>query len=147
MPSSQIMRSEVGKMLKKKSVSLLLGAALLFTLVPSTAVAQTRAKAVEGGHALNDAPVKPKADLKTVFAREIAGAKARASGLDYERPAQDQQDQTTQQKPKKGWSKREKVALILVIGAVLAVTTLLLIHGIDTGPNCLEDIFDPRCNE
>jgi hypothetical protein len=136
-------------MLKKTIAPLLIGTVLLFAVVPAKAIAQTlaQAKAAESGHTLSDAQVRPKPDLKAVFAREMANVKARSlTASVYKQAQQDQQDQTTQQTPKKEvWSKREKVGLIVFIGIMLVVTTALVIHGISTEPSCFDQPGNPNC--
>ena len=136
-------------MLKEKFISLSVGAVMLLTVVPSKAVAQTlaQAKAVEGGHTLGSAPDRPRTDLKAVFAKEVARAKARASATNFQQTEKDQQDQTTQQKPKSKWTKGEKIGLIVFIGVMVAFTTAVLIRGINTETSCFEDPFAPNCVE
>jgi hypothetical protein len=137
------MRSEEKIMLSKKFTSLLVGAAILLTLMPSKAFGQTltQAQTAESTQTLGGTLVSPKPGLKAVFAREIADAKARASAaLDYR-----QIDQASRQRAKTSWTKREKIGFIVLIGVLLVVTTALLVHGINTSPSCADDPTHPDC--
>lgn len=137
-------------MLKKTITPLLIGAVMLFMVVPSRVLAQTlaQAKAGQSEITLSDAQVKPKPGLKAVFSEEIAKAKARTlTSADYKLLAQAQQDDQASQQKKSGWSKREKVGLIVFIGIMLVVTTALLIHGISTEPSCFDEPSNPTCVE
>jgi hypothetical protein len=132
-------------MLKKTIAPLLIVTVMLFTLEPSKVFAQTlsQPKAAESEHTLSNAQVKPKPDLKAVFATEIMNAKNRTpTAADYKLIAKKQQ----QQAPGNSLTKREKIGLIVFIVAMVAITTALLIRGINTSPNCFEDIFNPECN-
>ena len=130
-------------MLSKKFTSLLVGAAVLLTLMPSKAFGQTltQAKTAESTQSLGGTLVSPKPGLKAVFAGEIANAKARASmALDYRRI-----NQASRQAARTSWTKREKIGFIVLIGVLLVVTTALLIHGINTLPSCADDPTHPDC--
>ncbi|HEX8709436.1 MAG TPA: hypothetical protein VF723_14420 [Pyrinomonadaceae bacterium] len=130
-------------MLSKKFTSLLVGAAVLLTVMPSKAFGQTltQAKTAESTQALGGTLVSPKPGLKAVFDREIADAKARASRtLDYRRI-----DQASRQGASSSWTKREKIGFIVLVGVILVVTTALLIHGINTSPSCADDPTHPNC--
>ncbi|HEX8492357.1 MAG TPA: hypothetical protein VF658_05910 [Pyrinomonadaceae bacterium] len=131
-------------MLKKTIAPLLIVTVMLFTLELSKVFAQTPAqpKAAESEHTLNNAPLKPQPDLKAVFATEIMNAKNRTpTAADYKLMAKKQQQATGN-----SLTKREKIGLIVFIVAMVAITTALLIRGINTEPNCFEDIFNPECN-
>lgn len=136
-------------MLKKIIAPLLIGTTMLFTLGPSKTFAQTpsQPKAVEGEHTLSDMQVKPETDLKAGFARELANVKNRTlTAADYERIEKKRQAQASQQTPKKGWSKRDKIFLAAFIIGTTALVTALLIHGIDTSvPTCFDEPSNPNC--
>ena len=136
-------------MLKKTIAPLLIVTVMLFTLVPSKAFAQTMAqpKAAESEHTLSEAQVKPKTDLKAVFVKEMANVKTRTlTAADYKLIEKKRQAQASQQTTGNSLTKREKIGLIVFIVAMVAITTALLIRGINTEPNCFEDIFNPACN-
>jgi hypothetical protein len=139
-------------MLKKTIVRLLIGSVMLFTLLfilgPSKTFAQTPAqtKAAQSEHSLIGTRVELKADFKTVFSKETANVKARTlTAADYERIEKQQQAQAAQQASRKGWTKGEKIGLVVIIGVVTAVTVALLIKGINTTPTCVEDPFAFNC--
>lgn len=134
-------------MLKKTIAPLLLGTVMLFT-VPSKALSQTlsQPKAAESAHALREAQVKPKADLKTAFAKERANIHARTlTAGDYERIEKQRQDDEAQKATKKGWTKAEKIGLVVFIGVMTAVTIAVLIRGIHIDPSCVEDPYAANC--
>ena len=135
-------------MLKKTIVPLLIGSVMLFTLGPSKTFAQTPAqpKAAESEDSLIDRRVEPKPDLKAVFSNEIANVKVRTlKAADYERIEKQQQAQASQQASKKGWTRGEKIGLVVIIGVVTAFTIAVLIRGINTTPSCVEDPFATNC--
>ena len=142
-------------MLKKTNVPLVIASIMLFTQLftqlftpgPSQIFAQTRAqpKAAESGHSLIDTRVEPKPDLKAVFAKELANVKARTlTAADYDRIEKQKQAQA-QQASRKGWTKGEKIGLVVIIGVVTAFTIAVLIRGINTTPTCVEDPFANPC--
>lgn len=136
-------------MLKKTVVPLLIGSVMLLTLGPSKTFAQTPAqpKAAESEHSLSDPRVEPKSELKAVFAKELANVKARSlTAADYERIEKQRQAQASQQAAKKGWTKRDKIILVVFIVGMTALVTALVIHGIDTStPSCFDEPSNPLC--
>lgn len=135
-------------MLKKTIAPLLIGSVMLCTLGPSKTFAQTpvQPKAAENEHSWIDTRVAPKPDLKAVFSKEMANVKARTlTAADYVRIEKQQQTQASQQASKKGWTKREKIGLVVIIGVVTAFTIAVLIRGINTTPTCVEDPFAFNC--
>jgi hypothetical protein len=134
-------------MLKKTIAPLLIGTVMLFT-VPLQALGQTlsQARAAESGHAWREAQLKPKPDLKAVFAKETANIQARTlTAGDYERLEKQRQDDASQKAAKRSWSKAEKIGLVVFIGVMTAFTIAVLIKGINTEPTCVEDPFAPNC--
>jgi len=135
-------------MIKKTIATVLAGAVTLFALMPSKTFAQTPAqpKAVEGEHTLSGARLVTKPDLKAVFAKEIAKAKTLNSTAAYERLGKGWQLKQSQQTYKSGLTKREKIGFIIGGIIILAVTVLLLVHGIaDDPPFCFEEPDVPDC--
>ena len=136
-------------MLKKTISPLLITTLLLFTLAPSKAFSQTRSQpnAAESVHALGEKNVKAKPDLKAAFAREMANIRVRTlTAGDYERLEKKRQDDASKQATKKGWTKGEKIGLVVFIGVMTAFTIAVLIRGINTEPNCVEDPFAVNCS-
>lgn len=134
-------------MLKKTIAPLLIGTVILFT-VPSQALSQTlsQPKAAEGAHVFSEAQGNPKSDLKAAFAKERANIQARTlTAGDYERIEKQRQDDASQKAAKKGWTKAEKIGLVVFIGVMTAVTIAVLIKGINIEPNCLEDPYAANC--
>lgn len=135
-------------MLRKTIAPLLIGTVMLFTLGPSKGFAQTPAqpKVAESHYTLSDAQVKPKPDLKAVFAKEMVTVKARTlTATDYERIEKNQQDDASKQAAKKGLTKKEKIGLVVFIGVMTAFTIAVLIRGINTSPSCVDDPFATNC--
>jgi hypothetical protein len=135
-------------MLKKAIGSLVIGSVMLFTLGPPKTFAQTPAqpKAARSEHSLIDPRVEAKPDLKAVFSREMANVKVRTfTAADYERIEKQKQAQASQQASRKGWTKGEKIGLVVIIGVVTAFTIAVLIRGINTTPTCVEDPFATNC--
>lgn len=135
-------------MLQKTIAPLLIGAVMLFTLVPSKAFAQSQSQpqVAESRQALSDAQVKPKPDLKTVFAKEMVSVKDRTlTAADYKRIEKNRQQQEARHATGNGLSKREKVGLIVFAVAMVAIITALLIHGIEDSPSCFDDPGHPDC--
>ena len=129
--------------LKGRLVPSLVVAAMLLALVPSQALAQTPAQAIaaQGGPALSGVRVKPVPDLRAAFVKEMADAKARTlTAGDYARIEKERRGWQSQRAPKQGWTKREKVGLIVGGLIILAVTVALLVEGIaDDPPFCFEE--------
>lgn len=135
-------------MLKKTIAPLLTGTVMLFTLVPSKAFAQTPAQpqVAESRQALSDAQVKPKPDLKAVFAKEMANVKTSTlTATDYKRIEKRRQQHEARQATGNALSKREKIGLVVLIVAIVAITTALLIRGIEDSPSCFDDPGHPDC--
>jgi hypothetical protein len=131
-------------MLKKTIAPLLIGSVVLFSLGPSKTFAQTttQPKTAESEHIWIDTRVEPKLDFKAAFSKEMANVKARTLTLaDYERIEKQQQAQAS----RKGWTKGEKIGLVVIIGVVTAFTIAVLIRGINTTPSCVDDPFATNC--
>ena len=131
-------------MLKKTIVPLLIGSVILFTLGPSKTFAQSPAqpKSAASEHNLIDTRVEPKPDLKAAFSKEMANVKARTLTVaDYERIEKQQQAQAS----RIGWTRGEKIGLVVIIGVVTAFTIAVLIRGINTTPSCVDDPFATNC--
>jgi hypothetical protein len=136
-------------MLKKTIAPLLVGAVLLFTVVPSKALAQAvaRPEAAEGEQALSVAQVGQKPELKAAFTRVMSDADAHSlTAADYARIEKERRDQQSKQASRQGWTKREKIGLIVGGLVVLAVVVGLLIEGVaDEPPFCFEAPENPDC--
>jgi hypothetical protein len=136
-------------LLKKIVAPLLIGTVMLLTLVPSKAFSQapSQPQAADSAHALSERQLKAKPDLKAVFAKEMANIQARTlTAEDYERLEKKRQDDASKQATKKGWTRGEKIGLVVFIGVMTAFTIAVLIRGINTEPNCVEDPFALNCS-
>ena len=134
-------------MLRKSIAPSLIGTVMLFT-VPAKAFSQTLPKpqAADSAHVLSEAQIKTKSDLKAAFAKERANFQARTlTAGDYERIEKQRQDDESQKAAKKGWTKAEKIGLVVFIGVMTAFTIAVLIRGINTEPSCVEDPFAANC--
>jgi hypothetical protein len=131
-------------MLKKTIAPLLIGSVVLFSLGPSHTFAQTttQPKTAESEHIWIDTRVEPKLDLKAAFSKEMANVKASTLTVaDYERIEKQQQAQAS----RIGWTRGEKIGLVVIIGVVTAFTIAVLIRGINTTPSCVDDPFATNC--
>lgn len=135
-------------MLKRTIAPLLIGAVMLFAL-PSKALAQTvaRHKAEVNEHALSVGPLRPESNLRAAFAEEMASMKTRnLTASDYRRIKKAQDDQQSQQAQKKGWTKGEKIGLVVFIVGMTVLIALLVKYGVDNPlPSCFDEPGAPEC--
>jgi len=119
-------------MLKKQIASLLVCTVTLLTVSPTKASAQTLAQssAAHTEPIFGAAPAIPKPALKTSLAGEIAKLKAHTlTAADARRIEKERQDPQSGPKAKEGWSRRDKIFLVVFIVGTAALVGLLIAKG------------------
>jgi hypothetical protein len=136
-------------MMKLKPVaSSLICAALLLTVAPSKAFAQTLNQPAVAPREQNSdaAPAKPKPDLKARFAEEIANAKADTlSAEGIKRLDRERVSAQSGSKPKSNWGKKNVVLAIVAVVVITGLAIVLVHNGVEPLVRCEDDPLAPNC--
>ncbi|HVG30562.1 MAG TPA: hypothetical protein VM864_12720 [Pyrinomonadaceae bacterium] len=130
----------------KAVISSLICAALLLTVAPSKALAQTLGQPARGEQASDAGAARPKRDLKARFAAEIA--KAGADTVSAEGMARLEKERLRVQstsKVKSGFSNKEVVLAVVIVVAIVGLAIVLAHNGVDPKPSCDDEPLTPGC--
>lgn len=134
-------------MKKKLLAASLICAVALVTVAPPKTLAQTTGQpvVVRTEQNVSVARAKLKPDLKALFAEEVAKNKSGTlTEADIERLEKARLAQTVAQ-PSSGFSKKEKVLLVVFLVVITAVAIVLVHNGVEPRPLCEEEPATPDC--
>jgi hypothetical protein len=130
---------------KMKAVaSLVISAALLLTLVPPKALAQTSEQAAAGRQAAVAASATPERDLKARFAAEVANARADTRAAEGAVRLEKVRVRA-QQNPKSGFNNKHVVLAVVVVVVIVGLAIVLAHNGVDPKPLCDDEPLTPGC--
>lgn len=130
----------------KPVASSLMCAALLLTVAPSRAFAQTMNQPAVATREQNSdgARASGKPDLKARFAEEIANAKAETLSAEGIKRL-DREKLPPQSTVKSGFSNKNVVLAVVIVVVIVGLAIVLAHNGVDPNVSCDADPLAPNC--